>query len=468
MNVRGRHPFSSHRATRIMSVAGLALVIILSIGGRSVLDLVDATADHVEAATSAAPPVARILRPALPPSHPLPTEAAPSLSPIPDVHPYITFPPRIPGQGILLAPPMGWNGYNRFGRDVTAALVEADARALVNSGMKRAGYVYVNLDGGWGLLRRNAAGTLEPNPALFPRGIAPVASYVHSLGLKFGIYTSAGTKNCAGTSDGSFGHFAQDAATFASWGVDYVKLDWCYVPYSSFPTMSHMAVSEMIAGEMSQALLHTGRPIVFDINDTQFHHQADWQWASHYGDLWRTTRDIHNSFHSVVANFTHDVVIPQARAARGWYDPDMLEIGNGVLTPPEEQAQFSLWSELAAPLIAGNDLMTMTPSTRAVLTNRAVIAVDQDPLGRKGYAVYHANNLWVLTKPLANGDRAVVMFNDTPVQTLMTSSASAAGMPPARHYILRNLWSSAVTGTAGTFSAIVPAHGVVMYRISRG
>ncbi len=464
--MRKQRPFSSGTAGRILGIAGLVMLIILSIGGRSFLDLVDTTADHVEAATSQAPPEAPILHPAVPAAKPLPTAAAPLHAPAPTPATPITTPLHVPGQGILLAPPMGWNGYNHFGRDVTAALVEEDARALVSSGMKQAGYVYINLDGGWGLLKRNAAGTLVPNPTLFPQGIAPVAAYVHSLGLKFGIYTSAGTKNCAGTSDGSFGHFAHDAATFASWGVDYVKLDWCYVPYNDFPTMSHMAVSEMIAGEMSQALLHTGRPIIFDINDTKFRHQADWHWASRYGELWRATRDIHNNFPSVVANFTHDVLIPQARAAHGWYDPDMLEIGNGVLTPAEEQAQFSLWSELAAPLIAGNDLMTMAPSTRAVLTNRAVIAVDQDPLGRKGYAVSHANGLWVLTKPLADGERAVVLFNDTPVQTLMSSTAHAVGLPSAHRYALHNLWSGALSSTTGPFSAIVPAHGVVMYRIA--
>ncbi|MGC8461896.1 MAG: glycoside hydrolase family 27 protein [Candidatus Dormibacteria bacterium] len=462
----GRQPFSSRTVRGILSVIGLVMLVIFSIGSRSILDLVDTTNDHVEAATSQASPSTHILHQVQTTLAPLPTALSPSLPPSPSTVPTVPTPSQVPGQGILLAPPMGWNGYNHFGRDVTAALVEAEARALVSSGMKSAGYEYVNLDGGWGLLKRNASGTLEPNPVLFPHGIAPVAAYVHSLGLKFGIYTSAGTKNCAGTSDGSFGHFAHDAATFASWGVDYVKLDWCYVPYNEFPTMSHMAVSEMIAGEMAQALLHTGRQIVFDINDTQFRHQADWHWAAHFGDMWRATRDIHNNFPSVVANFTHDVVIPQARSTKGWFDPDMLEIGNGVLTPAEEQAQFSLWSELAAPLIAGNDLITMTPSTRAVLTNRAVIAVDQDPLGRKGYAVYHENGLWVLTKPLANGDRAVVFFNDTPVPTLMSSTCSAVAMRPAQRYILRNLWTDAVTSTRGSFSAVVPARGVVMYRIT--
>jgi hypothetical protein len=164
------------------------------------------------------------------------------------------------GNELALTPPMGWNGYNHFGRDVSADVVRAMARALVTSGMKALGYDYVNLDGGWDLKARNPEGELQPDPKKFPQGIKPVADYVHALGLKFGIYTSAGYKNCANTSAGSFGHYVQDAAKFASWGVDYVKLDWCFMPVRNYPFMTHVALSEMLAKRFGDAILASGPP----------------------------------------------------------------------------------------------------------------------------------------------------------------------------------------------------------------
>jgi alpha-galactosidase len=380
--------------------------------------------------------------------------------------------------GLARTPPMGWNGYNHFGRNVTAALVEAEARALVSSGMKAAGYEYVNLDGGWNLLQRSSTGQLQADPAEFPDGIAPVAAYVHSLGLKFGIYASAGTTNCAGTSAGSYGHYQQDADTFASWGVDYVKFDYCDIPYQDYPGMTQMQVGQLLGTQMGQALEASGRPMVYDINDASGarDHDLDWTWAPKVANMWRVTSDINDSYNSMLSHFcgcgstpstsSYDLELSQYAAPGGWNDPDMLEVGNGGMTNTEDQTEFSLWAEMAAPLIAGNDLTTMSAATREILANRGVIAVDQDPLGKQGYAVQSANGLWVLTKPLVNGARAVVLFNQNTSPAQITTDAAQVGLPQAPQYILRDLWQHTISHSSGTISATVPGHAVVMYRVS--
>jgi len=318
--------------------------------------------------------------------------------------------------------------------------------------------------GGWALPRRNARGTLQPDAAKFPQGIKPVADYVHSLGLKFGLYASAGTQNCAATSAGSYGHYRLDAATFASWGVDYIKLDWCSIPYRSQPQLTHLQLNEMLAAQMASALAVTGRATVFDINNPANDHPR----GSAHGlaNMWRTTPDIQDTYPSMIMNFTHNVNQLE-RGPGGWNDPDMLEIGNGGMTSTEYQSQLSLWAEMAAPLIAGNDLSTMSRATRSILTNLAVIAVDQDRLGRQGYPVASANGHWVLTKPLANGDRAVVLFNQTDSSATISTTLAQVGLTSSAGYMLLNLWSGAATETAGVITASVPPHGVVFYGIAK-
>jgi alpha-galactosidase len=365
---------------------------------------------------------------------------------------------------VAMTPPMGWNGFNRFYIHVDAARVEAAARALVSSGMRAAGYLYVNLDGGWDLYDRNPEGALQPNPITFPTGIRPVADYVHALGLKFGIYASAGVRNCGGRSAGSYGHYWQDAAAFASWGVDYLKLDWCRIPYDDFPHMTHAQVGQVLASEMAQALAATGRSIVYDVNDET--DDMPWAWAPRLAHLWRTTPDIHDKYASMVWNFTHNVNHFVVARPGGWNDPDMLEIGNGGMSDVEYRSQFSLWSEMAAPLIAGNDLTVMSQTTAAILTNSALIAVDQDPMGMQGYPVASAGGHWVLTKPLANGDRSVVLFNETDKPATITTSVSQVGLQKGLDYMLVDLWNGTASGTTDVISAVVPAHGVVVYRIS--
>ncbi len=368
--------------------------------------------------------------------------------------------------GLAPTPPMGWNGYNHFSRDVTASIVEAQARALVSSGMKAAGYRYVNLDGGWDLLQRDASGDLQPDPAKFPDGIAPVAAYVHSLGLKFGIYASAGTANCAGTSAGSYGYYAQDAQRFADWGVDYVKFDRCNVPYDDFPTLTPPEVTQLLATRMHDAIVATGRPMLFDVNDAR-QSEHDWTWAPPIANMWRTVGDIADRYSSMVNHLVADVThASEVAPGGGWSDPDMLEVGNGGMTTIEYQSEFSLWAELAAPLIAGTDLTSMSAATRDILTNRAVIAIDQDPLGEQGLPVSNAGGLWVLTRPLANGDRAVVLFNETDAAATITTTATQVGLPAARVYLLRDVWRHGTAVTDGPISANVAPHAVVMYRVA--
>lgn len=331
--------------------------------------------------------------------------------------------------------------------------------------MKAAGYQYVNLDGGWNLPYRGSDGTLLADPSKFPDGVAPVAAYVHSLGLRFGIYISAGTKNCASTSTGSYGHYQQDANTFAGWGVDYLKFDWCYVPYSSYPKEPHWQVSRTLARQMAAALRATGRAITLDVND-YWTGETPWNWAPGVARLWRVTPDIHDAYWSLLTNFERDASLSWQATPGGWNDPDMLEVGNGGMTTTQYRTMFSLWAELAAPLIAGNDLTEMSAASRAILLNRRVIAVDQDPLGVQGYPVPNSAGYWVLTKPLADGSRTVVLFNQTGWPATISTSLSQIGFTRPAEYRLLDLWSGVVSYTSSSIKSEVPADGVAMYRIS--
>ena len=385
-------------------------------------------------------------------------------------------------QAVALAavPPMGWNGYNHWGTAVTGAEVKAAARALVSSGMAAAGYTYVNLDGGWALPQRDASGRLQPDPATFPGGIKALADYVHGLGLKFGIYESAGTANCAGTMAGGYGHYRLDAAQFASWGADYIKLDYCAMnqAYAHNPGLTQQQVGELLATAFGKAIAATGRPMVLDVNDASGarDHDRVWTWAHAAGaQLWRVSSDISDTYSSMVnhifgpaSGHSYDLQLAQYAGPGGWNDPDMLEVGNGGMSAAQDRDEFSLWAEEAAPLIAGNDLATMSATTRKILTNTEVIAVDQDPLGRQGQAIATGKGHYVLVKPLADGSVAVLLFNQTASAAAISTTAAHAGMPKAARYALRNLWTHSTSSTTGTIKAKVAAHGVVMYRVTAG
>ena len=361
--------------------------------------------------------------------------------------------------GLALTPPMGWNSWNHFGCNVSAALIEREARAMVSSGMKAAGYRYVIIDDCW-QGTRDANGTIRPDPKRFPHGMKVVADYVHSLGLKFGIYSDAGAQTCQGR-PGSRGHEYQDALTYARWGVDYLKYDWCNTgglrPRAAYATMA-------------DALRASGRPIVFSLCDWGV--RKPWRWgAAAGGNLWRTTHDITDAWSGVhgfslgLLNILDEQVGLARYAGPGhWNDPDMLEIGNGGMSDAEYRAQFSLWAILAAPLIAGNDLAHMDAATRAILTNREVIAVDQDRLGIEGQPVYRDGEAEIWARPLTGGRQAVVLLNRGTHTLSIRLKWSELGLPGYLPLRLRDLWrhKTLPVATRGMTFKVPPTSAVML------
>lgn len=315
---------------------------------------------------------------------------------------------------IATTPPMGWNSWNFFADKVSDADVRSAADALVSSGMRDAGYVYVNIDDGW-QGQRDAEGVIHPN-ARFP-DMKALADYVHARGLKLGIYSSPGSKTCGGYT-GSLGHEQQDARHYASWGVDYLKYDLCSyiqdVMQAQAPHNPDQQMQLMIDAyrRMHKALQASGRSIVFSL--CQYGWDAPWEWAASPdigGNLWRTTSDITPEWDRIYAIASQQAGLASYAGPGHWNDPDMLEVGNGKLTAAENRAHFSWWAMLAAPLLAGNDLANMSPSTKAVLTRRAVIAIDQDRLGKQATRAYADGETEVWTRTLQGGAMALAIFN---------------------------------------------------------
>ncbi len=317
-----------------------------------------------------------------------------------------------PAQDVALTPPMGWNSWNYFAEKVDDQGVRAAADVIVASGMRDAGYVYVNIDDTWEG-QRDSNGVLNSN-SKFP-DMKALADYVHSKGLKLGIYSSPGPKTCAGY-EGSLGHEEQDAQLYASWGIDYLKYDLCsFIPEVMQKQAPHdppaqMRLMHAAYAKMAKALKATGRPIVFSL--CQYGWDAVWEWApSVGGNLWRTTGDIEPNMYSIYANMSVQAGLASYSGPGHWNDPDMLEVGNGELTLAENRAHFSMWAMLAAPLLAGNDLPHMKPEIRDILTNRDVIAIDQDKLGKQGSRAYVDGEVEVWTRQLAGGALAVAVLN---------------------------------------------------------
>ncbi len=363
--------------------------------------------------------------------------------------------------GQALTPPMGWNSWNKFGCDVNEKVIREMADAMVSSGMRDAGYQYIVIDDCW-QIDRDSRGNIIVDGKAFPSGIRALADYVHSRGLKFGIYSDAGTKTCAGR-PGSWGYEFQDARQYAEWGVDYLKYDWC----NNGGQNSQAAYSRM-----RDALLAAGRPIVFSI--CEWGSTKPWLWAGEIGNLWRTTADIQDMWTGKKDWGGLGVSeIIELQAGLGsysgpghWNDPDMLEVGNGGMTDAEYRTHFSFWCLLAAPLMAGNDLRTMTPATRDILMNAEVIAVDQDPLGKQGARVRDDGDLEVWSRPLADGGRAVILYNRGREAASIKVSWPEIGYPAALGAGVRDLWRRRDLGTfKGGFEAAVEGHGVVMVRI---
>lgn len=369
--------------------------------------------------------------------------------------------------GLASVPPMGWNDWNAFGCNVDEQLVEQTADAFVTSGMRDAGYEYLNIDDCWALPTRDADGDLVANPAKFPSGIAALAGYVHARGLKLGIYEDSGVKTCSsgGGFPGSLGHEDQDAMLFARWHVDYLKYDDCNVPPDGQNPDATIARYQAMRDALAKATAATGQKIVFSICEKGDFGVPNSAWPE-IGNLWRTTGDIHDNYSKLLGIFHQNIALADLAGPYHWNDPDMLEIGNGGMSDVEYRSHFALWAEMAAPLIAGTDVRTMSAATKSILTNRDVIAVDQDPLGAQGRPVASADGHWVLTKPLAGGDRAVTLFNETGVPATVSTTAAAVGLPSATDYRVRDLWAHADTESAGTITATLPAHASAMYRVT--
>jgi alpha-galactosidase len=372
-----------------------------------------------------------------------------------------------PSANLALTPPMGWNSWNKFACNVSEDLIKGMADTMVKSGMKDAGYQYIVIDDCWQVLR-DKDGNIVADPQRFPSGIKALADYIHSLGLKFGIYSDAGSKTCAGR-PGGLGHEYQDALKYAAWGVDYLKYDWCNTTTQD---------ARASYANVRNALDAAGRPIVLSICEWGI--AKPWLWGKEVGgNLWRTTGDIQDRWsgkkewnpgdccsYGVVDTVDLEAEIYAYAGPGHWNDPDMLEVGNGGMTTNEYRSHFSLWVMLAAPLIAGNDLRDMKPEIQEILTNKEVIAINQDPIGRQARRVSKLGDLEVWSKALAGGGRSVILFNRSGSEQEITANWTDLDYPASLSASVRDLWEKKDLGKfTGKFSAAVASHGVVMVRV---
>ena len=364
--------------------------------------------------------------------------------------------------GLARTPPMGWNSWNKFACNVSEQLIKEAADALVASGMKDAGYEYIVIDDCW-QISRDPQGNIVADQERFPSGMKALADYVHSKGLKFGLYSDAGTGTCQ-KRPGSKGFEERDARQYAAWGVDYLKYDWCNTEGMD----AHEAYSKM-----SRALRASGRPIVFSM--CEWGSSQPWLWAQGVGHLWRSTGDIQDCWDCSRSwggmGVVHIIDLQQdlhTYAGPGhWNDPDMLEVGNGGMTTAEYRAHFSFWCLFAAPLMAGNDLRAMSAETSEILLNKEVIAIDQDPLGMQGRKVRDSGPYEVWMKPLADGSRAVIFFNRGSEAAPISVDWGQVGFAPGMSVGVRDLWAKKELGAStGRIEVQVPPHDVVMVRMT--
>lgn len=363
--------------------------------------------------------------------------------------------------GMAPTPPMGWNSWNAFGLDINSKIVMAVADSMGAKGMTDAGYQYIVIDDGW-QIDRDENGVIIADSSRFPEGIRFLADYVHSKGLKFGIYTCCGTKTCGGR-PGSFGYEMIDAKTYADWGVDYIKEDWCFT--DGLDTRVQYQI-------MSDAIQATGRPMLLSL--CEWGVSRPWEWAKGVGAMWRTTSDIQDCFDCVrnwggagwVPLLDQNADLSPYAGPGHWNDPDMLEVGNNALTPVECRSHFAMWCMLAAPLIAGNNISTMNDTIRDILTAPEIIAIDQDPLGIQGTRLRNEAGLQVWQKPLHDGSIAVALLNLTDVPVPMSVSLEEIGFKKDISSSVRDLWNRKdLSEIRDAFSAEVEPHGVVVVKI---
>jgi alpha-galactosidase len=365
--------------------------------------------------------------------------------------------------GLARTPPMGWNSWNKYAcKGINEGVVRETADAMTGNGMKDAGYQYVIIDDCW-QTGRDADGNIIVDKEKFPSGIKALADYIHTKGLKFGIYTDAGTMTCA-KRPGSIGHEYQDARQYATWGVDYLKEDWC----NTLPGQN----SEASYTLMRDALKASGRPILFSI--CEWGSTKPWLWAGPIGNMWRATPDIQDCWDCKRAWGGGGVTqildlmdgIESYSGPGHWNDPDMLEVGNGGMTTTENRAHFSMWALFSAPLLAGNDIEKMSADTKEILLNKEVIAIDQDGLGQQGRRVKKDGDLEIWSKQLADGGRAVALLNRGKAAAKISVAWTDIGYPDTVSASVRDLWAKKDVGhKAGGYSAEVPSHGVVMLKV---
>ncbi len=374
-------------------------------------------------------------------------------------------------EGLALTPPMGWNSWNTFASNINEKVMRETADTMVANGMRDAGYTYLVIDDTWSKMARDAQGNLVADPVKFPSGMKALADYLHSKGFKFGIYSCAGAKTCGGY-PGSWGHEFQDALTWASWGVDYLKYDWC----------DHGTADARDAYKrMSAALKAAGRPVVFSL--CEWGQNKPWEWAEPVGHLWRTTGDIYSSYDGrkgwaigwkVILDLQHSLV--ESSGADGlaklagpghWNDPDMLEVGNEGLSFAEARAHFSFWCMLAAPLMAGNDVRKMTPEILALLTDKDVIAIDQDKLGKQGYRALSepAKNREIWVKELADGEWAVCVLNTSTAAADVTVDWDQLWTIHGKHSV-HDVWAKKDLGdNSQPLTVKLASHDVALLRL---
>ena len=372
----------------------------------------------------------------------------------------LALPPlrNLPSNGLARTPIMGWNSWNHYSSTVDDKAVREAADALVSTGLRDVGYVYVNIDDGW-QGSRDQSGVLHPN-GKFP-DMKGLADYVHARGLKFGIYSSPGPFSCVNYV-GSHGYEAQDATTFAAWGVDLLKYDWCSAA-DIYGTRKEMRGRYQIMGE---ALEETSRPIVYSLSQYGLFDIGSWG-REVGGNLWRISYDsnLGERWAAVSERFERNGNRKYSGPG-GWNDPDMLLIGNGGLSLEEYRTHLTLWVILAAPLILGNDLKEMTTDIRAMLLNTEVIGIEQDPLGIQGRRVQKHGPLEVWSKLLGNQDVAVALFNRGWSTADMRVKWSDLGFP--NRIRVRNLWEKkTLDPVAAEYSATIPPHGSVLLRLSK-
>lgn len=373
--------------------------------------------------------------------------------------------PASAAQSTPALPQMGFNNWNstHCRDEFNEEMIRGIADKFVSLGLKDAGYQYVNIDDCWANWQRDKDGHLQPNPKRFPSGIKALAAYIHSKGLRFGLYSSAGTSTCEPLKEnrgfpGGLGHEKDDAKSFASWDVDYLKYDNCN---------NQKIDAKKRYTAMADALRESGREIFFSM--CEWGENKPWLWAGKApveAGSWRTTGDITDTYASMLKIFKQNVVLDQYASMGHWNDPDMLEVGNGGMTDVEYQSHFSLWSIMNSPLLIGTDLRKIKPDALKILLNKEVIAVNQDPLGVQGKQLSDAGGLHVIVKPMKDGSHAVAVFNETDAAKDVAVTADSLGLK-AGSYTLRDLWAHTDAKGDGSIKVTLAPHATAMYRISQ-